>query len=103
MQPYEDDRELRAWFRRLPRHQPRPGYRQRFWAKAGEVPERASRWSRGWLPAAAAGVGVAAGLLAGLSLPPAAWQRVGGVQELRLAGGLPSGSLAATAVRHGER
>ncbi|NTV51626.1 MAG: hypothetical protein HGA76_01230 [Candidatus Firestonebacteria bacterium] len=59
--PGEDSRWQEA-FKQLPDHQPRPGYAQRFWARADSVPALPRVWK--WLPWGA----VLAGLLVGLGL-----------------------------------
>jgi hypothetical protein len=89
MNPSDEENRLKQAFQHLPVHAPRPGYAQRFWARAEARPVLRPAWK--WLPWGA----VLAGLLLGLGLgqyrlstptPAGAGPRL---SEL-----LPAGSLA---------
>ncbi len=88
----EPDQEIREALRWLPRLAPRPGYEQRFWARAdAAAPARAARWR--WLPVAALGLGLALGIALADLLPRAP---NAGLTVVSPADGWPEGSLTAT-------
>lgn len=93
MRQFEDDQDLKALLRRLPKHQPRPGYVQRFWARAAEQPEPVNWLNLRWVRAAAVGAGLLAGLGLGMNT---VLSRPGPAMIEELSAGLAPGSLAAT-------
>lgn len=97
MKPFQEDRDLGELLRRLPRFRPRSGYEERFWARAEAYQENTPRFRARWLPAAAAGLGIAMGIFMGIAL------NHGSLQEIKWSGGLPSGSLAATVINYSGR
>ncbi len=62
MKPQNEDLFWKEAFSGLEKHQPRPGYAQRFWARADGVETLSPKWA--WLPVGA----VLAGLLLGLGV-----------------------------------
>ena len=93
MRPFEDDQDLKALLQGLPKQSPRPGYAERFWARAGEQPEPQTWLSLRWVRAAAVGAGLLAGLGLGMT---SILSRSGPATLEELSAGLAPGSLAAT-------
>jgi hypothetical protein len=93
---FQDEGDLRDLFKYLVRHAPRPGYEQRFWARAGgtEAPRPLAirvfvPWR--WVPAAAVALGLIAGLAAANLSRPQPW-----TVSASVVGSLAAGSLADT-------
>jgi hypothetical protein len=91
----QTDQELRKSMQKLPQHMPRPGYEQRFWARANseQAPAIVKQWQ--WFPVAAMGLGLLLGVVVGqLSEQRADSQSAANsIQELSPASGLMNGSM----------